>query len=161
MDEHITDTITATDEITVADSAKETDLSPEMRDGTVVVVENVGEHEVLDSDGNGNVYPNPFNGGNFQRWQFFGSSVFVIRNVQTGRVLDSNGNGNVYTLPANGGNFQKWRIIATPSTGLVAIRNVATNRFLEMLSPPRPKVARVRTDPSYTSGQSDWTYRIR
>jgi len=76
-----------------------------------------GTHRCLDSNGAGNVYGIPCNGGDYQHWWFnFKGTASVqgqtinlweVVDKATGRCLDANGL-DVYTGGCNGGNYQKW-----------------------------------------------------
>ncbi|GAA3593267.1 hypothetical protein GCM10022223_05190 [Kineosporia mesophila] len=77
----------------------------------------------LDSNFQGSVYTLPYNGGNFQKWNFISST---IRDLATSRCLDSNYQGSTYTLGCNGGNYQNWTRYSDGT-----IRNNQTGRCLD------------------------------
>lgn len=60
---------------------------------------NVATGRILDSNGNGDAYTLPSNGGNYQKWHIepTHNGTFHLVNFATGKRLDSNGDGDVYT----------------------------------------------------------------
>ncbi|MER5352474.1 RICIN domain-containing protein [Kitasatospora sp. NPDC002551] len=98
---------------------------------TEITLQNVATSRYLDSNGNGNVYTLPGNGGSYQRWYAndLGGSTFTLQNKATGFCLDSNGNGNVYALSCNGGSYQKW--VKRRATYGYTYQNLATGLYLD------------------------------
>jgi len=92
----------------------------------------------------GNIYPMPWNKGNFQQWKFerLSDGYYKIIQKQSGYVLDGNAKGNVYLMPWNGGDFQKWDVqeLISNSNKPGIIMQKATGRLLSLVGSKHDKI---------------------
>jgi hypothetical protein len=86
----------------------------------------------LDSNIDKQVYTHDYNGGAYQKWQFYPTEdgYWFIRDLATGFYLDSNADKQVYTHDYNGGAFQQWKLIPS-GNGYFFLRNKATGFYLD------------------------------
>ena len=79
-------------------------------DGTYFQCVQTGK--VLDSNSNGNVYTNPNNGGDNQKWyQYIDNGNSKIGNKGTSRWLDSDSNANIRTSDTYQTKYPTWNFI--------------------------------------------------
>lgn len=105
------------------------------------VIQDQATSLVLDSNANGNVYTDQFNGSSSQQWALATvgpANILFIQNVATGLFLEgigAPGFGNVLTNPFNGSTFQQWGLILNSfliqhvESGLVLDSNAGGNVY--------------------------------
>jgi Ricin-type beta-trefoil lectin domain-like len=123
-------------DLTMADAAQALDKKtlPEriLQVSGTYAIQNLAHSAVLDSNADGSVYPEEFNGGSWQKWNLnCDGNKCRLQNLATGLFLDSNTGKEVYALSNNGSSFQLWELSHSTGDDTWILKNVATSFVLD------------------------------